>query len=645
MRMKISACVIAKNEEKTLPRCLESVKDIVSEMIVVDTGSTDRTVEAAQSCGAKVYHFEWIDDFSAAKNFAISKARGNWIVFLDADEYFSTDSIPRIKDVIKFAHQNKYDFIKVFMSHLNWKTKKLETSSENIRMFRNDPHIRYVGVIHEMVIRSNYPARVLDATKQITVIHTGYSPETIQEKKKSKRNLDLLFRELEKKPKSSNLAFYISEAYMLDKDFENSLKYAKKVLEYRNSTLSGMYEKNYLNMIQCMRKMQYPETEVLQLIYEAVKAYPTVPDFYLHLGDIYVQKNRNVDAIEAYQKGLAQTLQTLRSGAHFHASNVYKTLGQLYYKLGNLQECIESYVNSLKIDKYNYRSLTYLLRVLNKYENTESITGFLQKMYDQTYLKDKLLLLNASLDIRNLDLAEYYWNLLPDHKTELTEQYASIEYLRGNYETASERFFEHYQSIGNEQLAIKAIAAALYRNDTDLLNRYSDNLPAPMANLIRVVCGNVEQLGPFDRQLLLLLLNEHIQMKKWETLLSSANLIDTYQLLLEVADLFFHQEEFGFAAEFYDMFLQKEQDMSLDLIPLVLIKLAECLYQTGDYSSALKLLEQAQSLLPTEYAIYELQLRIYSALNDQDGMVMAALQGQVYFPDSSYLKAVPLLYK
>ena len=86
---KISACVIVKNEEKNLPRWLDSVKRIAEEIVVVDTGSADATVTIAKAAGAKVYHFAWIDDFAAAKNFALEKATGAWVVFPDADEYFS----------------------------------------------------------------------------------------------------------------------------------------------------------------------------------------------------------------------------------------------------------------------------------------------------------------------------------------------------------------------------------------------------------------------------------------------------------------------------------------------------------------------------------------------------------------------------
>ena len=99
--LKISACAIVKNEEANLPRWLICAKALADEMVIVDTGSTDRTVELAREAGASVYSFEWRKDFAAAKNFALRKGKGDWIVFLDADEYFSEEDIPKVREHIQ----------------------------------------------------------------------------------------------------------------------------------------------------------------------------------------------------------------------------------------------------------------------------------------------------------------------------------------------------------------------------------------------------------------------------------------------------------------------------------------------------------------------------------------------------------------
>jgi len=99
--VRLSQCMIVKNEEKNIEKALGWAKGIAFEQIVVDTGSTDRTVEIAEKLGAKIFHFEWINDFSAAKNFAIEQASGNWIAFLDADEYLSVKDAAKLLPFFK----------------------------------------------------------------------------------------------------------------------------------------------------------------------------------------------------------------------------------------------------------------------------------------------------------------------------------------------------------------------------------------------------------------------------------------------------------------------------------------------------------------------------------------------------------------
>ena len=99
--MNLTFCIIVKNEEKNLPRCLASVKNVVDEIVVLDTGSTDRTPEIAQEFGAKVHYFEWCNDFAAARNVSLKYVTGDWVLVLDADEYLSPKIAPHIRQAIQ----------------------------------------------------------------------------------------------------------------------------------------------------------------------------------------------------------------------------------------------------------------------------------------------------------------------------------------------------------------------------------------------------------------------------------------------------------------------------------------------------------------------------------------------------------------
>jgi len=189
--------MIVKNEEKNIEKALSWAKDIAFEQIVVDTGSTDRTVEIAESIGAKVYHFEWINDFSAAKNFAIEKCSGNWIAFLDEDEYFNDEDAKKILPTLRQieAVPMKPQIQMISCPLLNAQDDgSIITMESQIRLFRNIPDVRYTGTIHEHLTSTGHIYQAED----ITIIHTGYSQSAKAAKNISERNIALITTRLNK---------------------------------------------------------------------------------------------------------------------------------------------------------------------------------------------------------------------------------------------------------------------------------------------------------------------------------------------------------------------------------------------------------------------------------------------------------------
>lgn len=185
--MKISLCMIAKNEESNLPDLLRSVKGLGAHVVVVDTGSTDRTREIAQEAGAEVVSWAWRNDFAAARNVSLEHAKAPWVLWLDADDRLPAASIPEILRIAEGTPDRAVSFL------VKNTTDDGATGSEfsQIRMFPNHPRIRFHGAIHEQV----YPGLValglgIDYTS-ILVHHTGYTdPATI--KAKQVRNHEIL---------------------------------------------------------------------------------------------------------------------------------------------------------------------------------------------------------------------------------------------------------------------------------------------------------------------------------------------------------------------------------------------------------------------------------------------------------------------
>jgi GT2 family glycosyltransferase/Tfp pilus assembly protein PilF len=202
-RPHLSVCLIARNEERFLGQCLDSVKGLADQIVVVDTGSTDRTVEIARTHGAEVHAFTWCDDFSAARNAALEHARGDWVLMLDADEELPPAQHEALRKLLRAA------------AVISWRLRlqdvgrEAEGCSYVPRLFRNAPGLFYVGRVHEQVFTSlevrrqewGLETRMGDATLR----HYGYTKELTQERDKVGRNLRLLERAVIETPGEANL--------------------------------------------------------------------------------------------------------------------------------------------------------------------------------------------------------------------------------------------------------------------------------------------------------------------------------------------------------------------------------------------------------------------------------------------------------
>lgn len=238
----ISACLIVKNEEKHLERCLRSVRGHVDEIVVVDTGSTDRTVEIAEKFGAKIGTFEWIDDFAAARNESLRLATGHWALWVDADEEVADYSWGAIREGVMRPHFGAY-YIQMdnFMSD---GTSALYTHCP-VRLFQLREGVKFTGRIHEQVMPSITRLGLESATLENAKIrHYGYQPETMKEKKKTDRAISMLEREVRESPQDAFHWFNLANAYCVAERLEDALHAARmslRTLEPNNSFGSVTY--------------------------------------------------------------------------------------------------------------------------------------------------------------------------------------------------------------------------------------------------------------------------------------------------------------------------------------------------------------------------------------------------------------------
>ncbi|AFY80058.1 glycosyltransferase family 2 protein [Oscillatoria acuminata] len=207
----LSFCTIVKNEKYNLSRCLTSVKPYVNEIIVVDTGSDDGTPDIALEQGAKVFYFQWCDDFSAARNYAVSQASGEWILTLDADEELIIQS-ENFREIL--AANSKV--LVYSLDLINVGQEENQIGGKLQRIFRNIPEIRYQGRLHEQLIYEN---QKISGSRRVylnslKILHYGYSDPDLTAQKATKRNIPLLERM--KKEEGLSLGNLFSLAQMCD---------------------------------------------------------------------------------------------------------------------------------------------------------------------------------------------------------------------------------------------------------------------------------------------------------------------------------------------------------------------------------------------------------------------------------------------
>lgn len=303
--MKLSIAMIVKNEERNLERTLKPLKElnkyIDTEIIIVDTGSEDKTIDIAKRYTHKVYFHKWNNDFAAMRNVSIGYCTGDWILVLDADEYLYDVEV--LGKLFNNDEINEYNSAYIQIANFN---KDIKNSVNNgfitslIRMFKNNT-VKYEGIVHE---QPKHELPVLYTN--VRIVHYGYDNNDYNLMEyKFKRNLELLFKQLENNNSKSMIIyinFQISTTYAMHKDISEALKYIEIAYDKaRNEIGKYIYVINrYCHLLYNMSNYE----ELLDKAKEALKYKNDFLDFYFYLGTAYYNLNQYDEAIKAYEKYL-----------------------------------------------------------------------------------------------------------------------------------------------------------------------------------------------------------------------------------------------------------------------------------------------------------------------------------------------------
>jgi tetratricopeptide (TPR) repeat protein len=210
--MRLSLCMIVRDEQEMLPRCLASVADAVDEIVIVDTGSTDATVEIARSFGARVLLHEWTGSFAQARNVSFDAAKGDWLLYLDADEVLVREDAPLLRSLTGRTWREAF-----YLSETNY-TGDLEDGTavthNALRLFRNRPQYRFEGRLHEQIahcLPGYLPERV--EASGVRIEHYGYLGAVRDSREKSSRNIELLRLQQAESPPTPFLHYNLGSEY------------------------------------------------------------------------------------------------------------------------------------------------------------------------------------------------------------------------------------------------------------------------------------------------------------------------------------------------------------------------------------------------------------------------------------------------
>ncbi|MGX6441640.1 glycosyltransferase [Neobacillus sp. K501] len=406
MKPFISLCMIVKNEQSVLKRCLQSVEGIVDEIVIVDTGSTDLTKVIASQYTNNIFYFEWINDFSAARNYAASKAKGDWIVVLDADEYVDRENLIETISYLKSAPIDLYIYKTNIINFAGEHGDQLIQHQHN-RIYRNIPSVKFHRKVHEQLMKDD--KSVNGAESPLTIYHSGYMKHVVKEKNKGVRNRKLIEEELQK---TDNVAFdYFNLGNELNSigEYQKALNCYQKAFNLKKDIHYAWVPINIVQLIHCLIFLQRYQ-DALNVIEDAKKIWTDAIDFYYLQGHIYFLQNRFDDAKLVLNDLLSENTTYKKTLVSLNYKDIYpyNTLGKIAKLEREEYLAVEYYSKSLGLNKYQQEILIELIQILVRYHDESEVEDYLNKL---GLNKDNYQVLNTIrvlLQVPELNIAKKY---------------------------------------------------------------------------------------------------------------------------------------------------------------------------------------------------------------------------------------------
>ncbi len=376
--------MIVRNEEEDLPKCLESVRGVADEIVVVDTGSTDRTGEVAELFGAKVVPFAWTGSFADARNVSIAHASGDWILWMDADEELCREDIPVLREAVL------RDDCEAYLVHVvNYVGGTPDEGSTVVglspRLFRRRPAYAFTGRIHEQIlvsIQSALPEARIE-TIPVRIYHYGYLEDRVLKRGKTGRNLALLKEEVEKYPDDPFTRFNLAMEYIRRGEYEDAEREFRQAYLLRPDPSSAYAPHLLKNLCICLRALGRHE-DALRVVSDTLAVLPDFTDMEFLRGLIYLDVGDYASAMHSFTRcvemGDAPPCYVSQRGLGSH--HAWAMLGNIFTVMEERKKAVEAYTKALQANPRYTPALRGLADLLLSREDPEKVMGFLRRVAD-----------------------------------------------------------------------------------------------------------------------------------------------------------------------------------------------------------------------------------------------------------------------
>jgi GT2 family glycosyltransferase/2-polyprenyl-3-methyl-5-hydroxy-6-metoxy-1,4-benzoquinol methylase/tetratricopeptide (TPR) repeat protein len=304
--VRLSLCMIVRDNEATIRDCLDSIYPWVDEIIVVDTGSVDTTIEICQTFGAQIHHFPWCDDFSAARNASLAPAIGDWIFWMDSDDIIPQTEGLKLRKLALGMHPTEI-LGYVMQVHCPSGHDTEMTIVDHVKLFRNRPDLRFEHRIHEQILPAIRAAGGKVEFTDIHVVHSGSRQTQETRQKKLERDFRILALDLQERPEHPFVLFNLGMTCEDAGDYEQAEKYLRRCIDVSHPTESQL-RKAWALRVNCARSMGAPEVAV-NLAQMALHEFPGDKELLFRRAMLYQELGRHREAINDYNEVLKPTLE------------------------------------------------------------------------------------------------------------------------------------------------------------------------------------------------------------------------------------------------------------------------------------------------------------------------------------------------